>query len=86
MLIWYSAAMLALEAGSVIQSRLTRMAVGDLSEGQLMMTEKMNTALEACFILSAGGNAESVIECYRKAVASNAARLNGSDPAEREED
>ncbi len=78
MLIWYSTMMLALEAGSIVQSRLTRMAGGDLSEGHLMVAEKMNAAFEGCFILGTGGDAENVIACYRQRVADNAVRLHGS--------
>jgi hypothetical protein len=58
------------------------MALGDLSEGQLMLTEKMSAAFQACSILAGGGDASNVIECYREHVASNAARLNGSSRSE----
>ena len=85
MLIWYSTFMLALEAGSVIQSRMARMALGDLSEGQLMVTEKMSAAFQACSILAGGGDATRVIESYRELVASNAARLNGSGQGEQQD-
>ena len=82
MLIWYSTFLLALEAGSVIQSRVARMAMGDLSESHLMVTEKVSAAFQACSILAGGGNASNVIACYREHVATNAARLNGADRGE----
>ena len=67
--------MLDLEAGSVISSRLAKMVMGDVSENQLMVSEKVGAALEACSILAGGGDASKVIECYRKHVAANADRL-----------
>ena len=75
MLFWYSATLLAIEAGSVINTRLTRMALGDISETQLMFTEKVGAAFDACSILASGGDGSKVIECYRKHVAANAERL-----------
>ena len=78
MLLWYSAALLAIEAGGVINSRLTRMAFGDVSETQLMFTEKVCAAFDACSILAGGGDASKVIESYRKRVSTNANRLERS--------
>jgi hypothetical protein len=74
-MIFWSAFMLAIEAGSVINSRLAKMALGDVSESQLMITEKVVAAFDACSILASGGDASNVIECYRKHVAANADRL-----------
>jgi len=75
MLIWYSVFMLNLESGSVINSRLLKMALGDLSEVPVMVTEKIGAAFDVCAILARGGDAANVIECYRKHVAANADRL-----------
>lgn len=67
--------MLVLEASGVINSRLGKIAVGDLAEGRLMVTEKIGAAIDACAIVASGGDAFKVIECYRKHVAANADRL-----------
>ncbi len=75
MLIWYSAIMLTLEAGSVVHSRLSRMVLGDVSEASLMVTEKIGAAFDACSILAGGGDASDIIDRYRKHVATNAERL-----------
>lgn len=75
MLFWYSATLLAFEAGSVIHTRLSRMAFGDISETNLMFTEKVGAAFDVCSILAHGGNGSQVIECYRKHVAANVDRL-----------
>ena len=75
MLFWYSATLLAIEAGSVINARLTKIASGDVSETQLMFTEKVGAAFDACSIVAGGGDGSKVIECYRKHMAANAERL-----------
>jgi hypothetical protein len=75
MLYWYSVTLLAFEAGSVMNTRLSRMAFGDISETNLMFTEKVGAAFDVCSILARGGNGSKVIECYRNHVAANAARL-----------
>lgn len=74
-MLWFSAVMLVLEAGSVINTRLAKLASGDISEVQLMVTEKVGAAFDVCAILASGGDASKVIECYRKHVAANADRL-----------
>jgi hypothetical protein len=76
---WYTTILLALEATSVINTRLARMATGDLSETQRMFTEKVGAAFDACSIVAGGGDAAKVIECYRKHVAENAQRLREND-------
>ena len=75
MLIWYSAMLLALEAGGVVNTRIAKMVLGDFSENQLMLTEKVGAAFDAYSIVAAGGDASKVIDCYRRHVASNALRL-----------
>ena len=75
MLFWYSAVLLAFEAGGVINARFAKIAFGDVSETQLMFTEKIGAAFDACSILAGGGDGSMVLECYRKHVAANAERL-----------
>jgi len=80
MLWWYSTFSLALEAGEVIATRLSRISLGDsdaAAESRLMVTEKISAALEATAILARGGNASHVVDNYRKHVAANALRLRG---------
>ena len=76
-MIWFSAMSLAIEAGGVINSRLLQCVFGQItpSECQLMMTEKVGAAFEAGAILATGGNADAVIDNYRRHVALNATRL-----------
>ena len=78
MLIWYSATLLAIEAGSVVTSRITQMANGSMTpaESNLMVAEKVSAAFEAFSILASGGDTSKVIDCYRKHVAANVERLN----------
>lgn len=77
-LTWRPAMMLALEAGNVIGTRLTRVCFGGsgaFSECQLMVTEKIEAAFEAGAILARGGDSSEIIDNYRKLVAANALRL-----------
>jgi hypothetical protein len=51
---WYSAAMLALEANHVIALRLSKIAFGGpeaRSEAKLMVTEKIDAAVESSYSL-----------------------------------
>ena len=75
---WYSAVMLAFEAGEVVNARLAKIAMGGAgaaSECQLMVIEKIGACQEAGSILVSGGSPEHVIDNYRKQVAANASRL-----------
>jgi hypothetical protein len=75
---WYSAMMLAVEAGAVIDRRLWKIAQGGaagLAESHLMVQEKVDALFEAGSVLSSGGSSAQVIDMYRRHVAANALRL-----------
>jgi hypothetical protein len=75
---WYPAMMLALEAGSVIDMRLWKIARGGhegAAESHLMVKEKIDALFEAGTVLVGGGSSAQIIEMYRRHVAANAARL-----------
>jgi hypothetical protein len=64
MFLWYSAAMLALEANHVIALRLSKMAFGGPvahSEAKLMMTEKIDAAVEASYSLLKNGTSRRLL-------------------------
>ena len=69
-------ALLAMEAQTVIEMRLSQIAMGrgTAAETQLMVTEKM-LALEAAEIVATGGSAHRVVRGYRKRVRANVRRL-----------
>ena len=76
---WYSAAMLALEANHVMVLRLTKMAFGgpeSHSEAKLMVTEKIDAAVEASCSLLKNGDVSAVVARYREHVSANAHRLS----------
>ena len=73
-----SSMMLAIEAQRVIEMRLIRMAWGGAEaqfEAQLMITEKVDAAIEAAGTLMSGGSMETVVARYREHVAGNDTRL-----------
>jgi hypothetical protein len=75
---WYPAMMLALEAGTVIDKRLWKIARGGTeaaAESHLMVNEKVDALFEAGFVLVKGGSSAQVIDMYRRQVAANATRL-----------
>ena len=75
---WYSAMMLVLEAGNVIDRRLWKIARGGdegAEESHLMVKEKIEALFEAGTVLAGGGSSTQIIAMYRKHVAANAARL-----------
>jgi hypothetical protein len=75
---YYPALMLVVESNNVIDIRLRKMATGGIDpaiETGRMITEKVEAAVEATFMLLKGGNSADVIDFYRKQVASNAKRL-----------
>ena len=71
------AAMLAVEAQSVIAMRLTQIALGrgTAAEAQLMVTEKMLALGEAAATMVTGGSAHHVVRGYRRKVRANGRRL-----------
>jgi hypothetical protein len=78
---WHPMLMLAMESNSVIDSRLRKLAYGGpgaFPEALLMISEKVEAAFETATILMTGGNADRVIDHYRKHVAANAERLSGN--------
>jgi len=70
--------MLGFEANRVVGLRVTRMMLGGKSarrEAKLMVTEKMDAALEANTRMMHGASADEIIRTYRRRVAANAKRL-----------
>jgi hypothetical protein len=73
--------MLAIESQDVIGLRLKKIAYGEVSvynEVFLMVSEKIDAAVEAGTTLMAGGSAAAVVARYREHVASNAGRLSAN--------
>ena len=78
--------MLAAEAQHVINLRLAAIASGGPAaelETRLMVTEKMNAALDAAGMLARGASTRSVISFYRSRVRSNVRRLTRKPPLHR---
>lgn len=76
---WYPALMLAVESNNVIDIRLRKIAssgVNATDETRLMVSEKVDAAIEAGSMLMSGRKPADVIDLYRKHVAENAARLS----------
>jgi len=76
---WFAGAMLAFESCEVIRLRLTKMASGDgaaRDETHLMMSEKLDAAVEAGMSLMTGASAASIVGRYREHVAANVKRLS----------
>jgi hypothetical protein len=74
--------MLAAEANGVVALRMMKLMRGGKSarrEAELMVREKIDAALEATASLMVGASGDKVVHRYRKRVAANAKRLNGSD-------
>jgi len=71
------AAMLAVEAQSVIAMRMTSLAMGRSTnaENALMVTEKVAALLGAATTLATGGSPHKVVRSYRKTVRANGRRL-----------
>lgn len=79
---WYTAALLAIESQTVIALRLTALASGGpaaQSEGERMVSEKIDAAAEALGTLMAGGSPDAVIARYREHVRANAERLSAHE-------
>lgn len=76
---WYPALMLAAECNNVIDIRLRSIVAGKVNaveETGLMVSEKVNAAVEAGSMLMSGRQPADVIDFYRKHVAANVARLS----------
>ncbi|WP_230533259.1 hypothetical protein [Microvirga roseola] len=69
--------MLAIEAQTVIWTRLTQIALGrgTPAESMLMVTEKVAAFAEASATIATGGSAHMVVKGYRKHVRANVRRL-----------
>ena len=70
--------MLAIESQNVIALRTFKMLSGDpdaLNEAHLMVSEKIDAAIEAGFSVMQGSSTDSIIDRYREHVADNARRL-----------
>jgi hypothetical protein len=70
--------MLAVESNGVIALRMMKLMLGGsgaLDEVHLMVSEKVDAALEATANLMAGASGEDVIRRYRQHVAANVVRL-----------
>jgi len=81
-IVW-STTMLIIEAMSVINARLGKIALGQLTAGEtsLMVTEKVEAALEAYSIMTRSGDVDAVVKLYRNNVAANIERLNAETGA-----
>ena len=76
---FFSLFQLAVESNAVIGLRTVKFMLGHgdaIMEGQLMVTEKVDAAVEAASNLFAGASAGTIIERYRQHVAANAKRLS----------
>lgn len=75
---WFEATMLAIESNGVVALRLLKFACGARdarAEAELMVSEKVDAAFEACGSYWGGGSPAMVIDRYREHVAANARRL-----------
>jgi len=75
---FHSWMMLGIEANRVIGLRMMKLMHGGRGarrEARLMVTEKMDAALEANARIMAGASADEIIRTYRRRVAANAKRL-----------
>ena len=83
---WYPALMLAVESNNVIDIRLRSIATGKVNakeETRLMVSEKIDAALEAGSMLVNGRRPAEVIDLYRKHVAANASAVLARGPTKR---
>jgi len=70
--------MLAMEANQVVGLRMMKLMQGGKRarrEAELMVSEKMDAALQTGLSLVAGASGEQIIRWYRRRVAANAKRL-----------
>ena len=71
-------ALLALEAQTVIQIRLTQLSCGGPAAGveaQRMVSEKVSAFAEAAALVATGGSVHAVVKGYREHVRANVRRL-----------
>ena len=76
---WTKVGMLAIESSEVIGLRLMKLTAGGSDahqEAHLMISEKIDAAIEASHNLFAGSTAINVVDRYREHVAANAKRLS----------
>ena len=74
----FAFAMLAFEAQTVVQLRLTKLAWGGpaaFAEAQQMISEKISASIEAAGSLMLGSSPDAVVARYREHVAENTKRL-----------
>jgi len=78
MLFLYPMLTLMIDAVNVVNMRLRLIAAGKSTSDEifLMVNEKVGALEEARAILLRGGDANQIIDNYRKIVAANAARLS----------
>ena len=76
---WYPALMLAVESNNVIDIRLRSIASGKVNahdETRLMVSEKVEAAVEASSMVMQGRQTAEIFDFYRMKVAGNATRLS----------
>jgi hypothetical protein len=76
---WYDAAMLSIEAQSVIGLRMMKLAAGGRhaqAEANRMVMEKISASMAATATLLTGGSAHAVVAQVRRKVRSNSRRLS----------
>jgi len=76
---FHSLTMLAIDANRVIGLRLMKLMLGGRGarrEAQLMVSEKIDAAVEASASLMAGASGDEIVHRYRRRVAANAKRLS----------
>ena len=77
--------MLAVEANGVVALRMMKLMLGGRSarrEAELMVSEKIDAALESTASLMAGASADEIVHRYRPHVAVNAKRLGNCGSVE----
>ena len=77
---FHSLTMLAIDANRVVGLRVMKLMLGGRGarrEAQLMVSEKIDAAVEASASLMAGASGDEIVRRYRRRVAANAKRLGG---------
>jgi len=76
---FHSLMMLAIDANYVVGLRVMKLMLsgrGARREAQLMVSEKIDAAVEASASLMAGASGDEIVHRYRRRVAANAKRLS----------
>ena len=76
---FHSLMMLAIDANRVVALRVMKLMLGGRGarrEAQLMISEKIDAAVEASASLMAGASGDEIVHRYRRRVAANAKRLS----------